>query len=237
METHSERVRERICPVFCALFRLLLLVKYKVLHVLALVIVTCLFLLLWQRFAFCHRHKWQVKVLLFLLWVHKSRHWVLKNDTGAFLGLGFDLLFSFGLAFAHGYAGREFAGLAEMLRKIFIDFVGKLAVAGELIRHGGVKGVVFMVVGVGKVVHEGGLVESLLIALVVIGEAGEVVFELTFEGSGFIDWEVRLILSVEHVLSSLNVIAMIGWRNTNICGACLQRFVLSRDCAIGWPSL
>ncbi len=135
---------------------------------------------------------------------------MLKNDTGAFLGLGFDLLFSFGLAFAHGYAGREFAGLAEMLRKIFIDFVGKLAVAGELIRHGGVKGVVFMVVGVGKVVHEGGLVESLLIALVVIGEAGEVVFELTFEGSGFIDWEVRLILSVEHVLSSLNVIAMIG---------------------------
>ncbi len=135
---------------------------------------------------------------------------MLQNYTGAFLGLGFDLLFSFGLAFAHRYAGRELTGLAKMLRKIFIDLVGKLAVASELIRHGGVKGLTFIVLGVGKVVHEGGLVDCLLIALVVIGEAREVVFELIFEGSGFIDLEVRFILNVEHVLSSLNVIAMIG---------------------------
>ena len=35
-------------------------------------------------------------------------------------------------------------------------------------------------------------------------------FEVIFEGSGFIDLEVRFILNVEHVLSSLDVIAMIG---------------------------
>ena len=96
---------------------------------------------------------------------------MLQNYTGAFLGFCFDLLFSFGLAFAHGYAGRELTGLAKMLRKVFIDFIGKLAVASELIRHGCVKGVGFIVLGIGKVVHEGGFFECLLIALVVIGEA------------------------------------------------------------------
>ena len=96
-----------------------------------------------------------------------------------------------------------------MLGKIFGDFVGKLTVTCELVRHGAVKGLGFIVLGVRKVVHEGGLLEGLLVALVVVGEAREVVFEFVFESSGFIDLKVRLVLYVEHVLSSFYVVPMI----------------------------
>ena len=44
--------------------------------------------------------------------------------------------------------------------------------------------------------HEGGLLEGFLISLAVVGETREVVFELIFEGTIFIDLDVGFVFEM-----------------------------------------
>ena len=225
VETQSKGVWERVGCVFCTVFHLLLFVKHKVFQVFALVIVTGFLLFLWKRLALCHWHEGQVEVLIFFLLVHEGSGRMLQNDTGAFFTFGLDLLFSLRLTLAHDRAYWQFSWLTQMLRELFCHFVRILRVAGKLVGHGSVIGLAFVELGVRYIVHEGRLFEGFLIPLLMVGKTREVMFELVFQSSCFIYLKVWFVLYVKHVLSCLYIIPIIGGGNTNICGACWQRFV------------
>ena len=78
---------------------------------------------------------------------------------------------------------------------------------------------------------------SLLIALFMVGEPGEVLFVFGFESAIFIDFEVEIVGGVQQILAGFYVITTIGEPNTNIYAECCWRFVLSTDFATWSPSL
>lgn len=226
METHSECVWEWICCVFCTFFRLLLLVKHKVLQVLALVIVTSFLLLLRERLALSHWREGQVEILILFLRIHKCCCRMLQNDTRAFFTFGFNLFLSLWLTFTQYSAGSsQISWLTQMLRKLFSHFIWILSISSKLVRYGRVIWVDFVVLGIRNVVHKSRLLEGLLISLVVIGETREVVLKLVFESACFIDLKVWFVLYVKQVLSCLYIKPLIGGISTNICEECWQRFV------------
>lgn len=178
------------------LLTLLFLVKHKMSHMLTLIIVTTLLLLFGQRSTLSHRNERQIEVLILLLWIHKTRHRMVQYYTRILLCLY--LLFSLWLALSHHRIPYctfwiMFSTFTKMLRNLSRHLVWVLGVSCEFTWCWGVEGFAFVILKIRNIWHKRWLFDCLTVPLFDICKTCERRLEFRFQGTRFVNLQIRLI--------------------------------------------
>jgi hypothetical protein len=160
---------------------------------------------------------------------------MLKNYACALFSFYF--LFVFRLAFSHyGHCFWVLTWLSQMYRQLATHLIRKLAIPSKLIESRCVKGLGLVIIEIRNKMHKRRLFNSFCISFFMIGEPRKVMFVLGLESTVLVYFNIGLILRMQNVLSSFNVVSKLWRKNTNIYEACERIFFLSKGFFTWSPS-
>lgn len=131
---------------------------------------------------------------------------MLKNDACALFR--FYLLFVFRLTFPHyGHGFWVLTWLSQMCRQLDTHLIRKLCIPSKLIESRCVKRLGLVIIKIRNKMHKRRLFNSFCIPFLMIGEPGKVMFVLGLESAVLVYFDIGLILRMQNVLSSFDVVS------------------------------
>lgn len=169
-----------------------------------------------QRFGLSHVHKGHVEILrrLFL----KFSVCVSQNQTVIREGLFQSFLALQGEWFFY-WVARRLIWFPQICRELLSQLVRKLCVACKLVRHRCMIAALFYKTHIRCVMQDWWIIGSFLISLVMVDEAGEILFEFCRDCSSFIDDQLFAFFADEHVLPRFQIISEWGKEYEYLCGS------------------